>query len=53
MKRFVRAFLLALLLIATTSNSSWVATWVWVPYPGQTDPPGKWVMIDLAPNVGQ
>ncbi len=40
------------ILIQQTSNAYWVATWLWVPYPGQ-NPPGEWVMIDLVPNVGQ
>ncbi len=48
----IRALMLALVLIATTTNTYWVATWLWVPYPGQ-NPPGEWVMINLEPNVGQ
>ncbi len=49
MRRLIRTLALALL-IALTSNSYWVATWLWVDYPGQ-NPPGKWVLIDLAPNL--
>ncbi len=50
MKRLIRSALLALFLIAYTANADWVATWLWVDYPGQ-NPPGKWVMIDLTPNL--
>ncbi len=39
-------------LVEQTRNDYWVATWLWVPSPGQ-NPPGKWVMINLEPNVGQ
>ncbi len=39
------------MLIQQTRNTYWVATWVWVSYPGQ-NPPGKWVLIDLRPNTG-
>ncbi len=49
MKRFILSLCLALL-IAYTWNSDWIATWYWVDYPGQ-NPPGKWVMIDLTPNL--
>ncbi len=37
--------------IAYTWNEYWVATWIWVSYPGQ-NPPGKWVLINLEPNTG-
>ncbi len=38
-------------LIQQTYNAYWVATWIWVAYPGQ-NPPGQWVLIDIQPNTG-
>jgi hypothetical protein len=38
--------------VQQTRNYLWVATWMWVSYPGQ-NPSGEWVLINLEPNVGQ
>ncbi len=51
MKRFALALILAIMLIVQTSNPFWVATWIWVSYPGQI-PSGEWVLINLQPNTG-
>ncbi len=50
MKRLILSIVMALFLVAYTSNQWFTAEWTWVPYPGQ-NPPGEWVMTNLTPNL--